>query len=201
MYTNLEMESNLKEVESMVFIREIFIPELRDFFREKSPEKFRMWSENACRQVAMFSKIILDVALPDYTWVVKDQYFIGSTVSNNKYNHAYVIGTNKKTGKHILVDLEREPLSHDIFAFIDDINSPYKGIESYENMRFIEDIDDIDFYKFRKIILQDREFYTGMLTLDIIETVFKRIRVKSGNDKEISKYMRKILNKAKITYK
>ena len=173
LYTNLT-PIDKKEIETMNFLNDHYIPALRGIIKRANPQLFKQWHENCCMQAAVFSKTILDIVLPRYKWQIKYLLFQRKD-TEGLFNHAFVIGQCKKTKRTILVDLERYPENPNVFAVIQDINKPYKNIETYDNQRIVEEISVITNSDYKSMMFKEREFFTGLQGKELVEKILATI--------------------------
>lgn len=102
------MTLNLRETSVKNLMFNLFTPALNFYLQTHNPEEYAIWQGNCCRQTAILGAMVLKVALPEYKWTAWDGDFddvlMGKRVA---YNHAWIFGINKKTGRALLVDLAR----------------------------------------------------------------------------------------------
>lgn len=163
------MGLNEREESVKRFMEELFVPALHQVVEEANPEQYKKWGGNACRQTAFFGRKILADLLPDYTWTVWDGIF--DDIVNDKpvqYNHAWIYGVDKASGKRLLVDLAR--LHHERL-FIEVTGNRYpKDHPSYFHMKEV---------KREKVDLEDwgraPEYYTQLDASSFMDRVLSAL--------------------------
>jgi hypothetical protein len=122
------MEKKIEEIK--IFMETMFVPAMKELFKEHSPEKYEEYQGNCCRQVAVFGCHLLSNLLPDIEWNAwqgeyKDKLF-GKDVT---YVHAWIYG---KGDKRFLIDMAR---SHKENLFIETQGNRYpKDHPDYKDM-------------------------------------------------------------------
>jgi hypothetical protein len=144
------------------YMEEKFLPALHKLVSTANPAMYKKWGGNACRQTALFGKLFLDKLLPQYSWAVWDGIFEEDVKGKLKrYNHAWVYGVDKDSGKRLLVDLARQYKER---LFIEVTANRYpKDHPEYVNMKELsrEKADVADW-------LNSPEFYTSLNCDDFI---------------------------------
>ena len=153
------MTDNIVVTDREILVRNFmvnnFIPALHSILEEANPFQYQKWGGNACRQTAIFGVKFLEKLLPSYKWEAWDGNFDdivhGRAV---KYNHAWIYGEEKSTGKKLLIDLSRN-LHERLFLFVD-VNDYPRDYPTYKHMIEInrEQLDVKD-------CMNDLEYYTN----------------------------------------
>lgn len=185
------------------FVVNKFVPELTKYLEKSNPAKFKQWHSNCCRQVAIFSCVILKEILPDYEWNVFDCE-LKNNVRNSYFNHAFTIGKNKDNDSiSLLVDLERAPIEKNIFFKLEKASLPYPhGVfEEYKSEEFIKQISFINDYIIRDCMMNIKEFYTNKIGNRIIKDVLYNIKINNSRDKQLGTFINEISSKIANKYK
>jgi hypothetical protein len=86
----------------------LFTPVLHNYLEAHNPDEYARWHGNCCRQTAILGAMVLKSALPEYTWSAWDGWFNDLLYGKRvEYNHAWIYGIDKETGRALLVDLAR----------------------------------------------------------------------------------------------
>jgi hypothetical protein len=150
-------------------MEEGFTPALHSILQEANPKEYEKWQGNACRQAAILSIPMLRELLPNYTWAAWDGWFDDIVHGKNvHYNHAWVYGRDKETGRKLLVDLARQ--HHERLFVLVDSNRYPKDHPEYVNMKEVRrerlDIDNN---------LRDIEYYTKLKGYQLLQLVRERM--------------------------
>jgi hypothetical protein len=169
-----------REIATRNFMVNQFIPALHSILEEGNPIEYKKWGGNACRQTAIFGVKFLEKLLPTYNWEAWDGTFddivMGRAV---KYNHAWIYGEEKSTGKKLLVDLSRN-FHERLFLFVD-VNDYPRDNPTYKDM--IE----INRKKLNvKEAMKDLEYYTGLRSPKLLQILQEKTQLENFR-KELKK--------------
>lgn len=180
MNTNLELSS--RELMTKHFMVYEFIPKLHALLEEGNPSEYKKWGGNACRQTAILGVKFLEKLLPTYKWEAWDGNFDdivkGTPV---RYNHAWIFGIEKSTGKKLLVDLSRN--FHERLYNLVEANEYPKDNPSYKDMVEIERTK-LDI----KESMNDLEYYTSLRSTRLLQILKEKTNMESFR-KELKKYV------------
>lgn len=152
---------------SALFVDGVYLDDMREIFKKEAPEKFEEFQGNCCRQSAVFGAYFLNRLLPEYEWTVWDGIFEDDYFSPGimrRYNHAWIFGKHKVTGKRILADfgaVHKEQL----FLAVDHNAYPRDG--EYKNLIEIsrERLD------WEKMIQTEVEWFTQKPSMEVINMI------------------------------
>ncbi|MGL5717017.1 MAG: hypothetical protein ACRCX2_28635 [Paraclostridium sp.] len=169
-YINLSPRDK-KELYVMEFLNDVFVPEIKQIFKDKAPNTFLKGTEGrSSNQVSILCKAILDIALPKYKWEPIEYIMVCDTSSGRLgYNHGVLIGTHKKEDKILLVDMDRmHKNTKNIFAVIQNPNNPYFKIDGYENHKIDKVHNVVSKEEFEHHMTTGEEYYTSMTGYAIV---------------------------------
>lgn len=154
-----------KEFKVKIIMEELFLPALHKLVSEANPKAYKQWGGNACRQSAFFGRKLLSNLLPEYKWTVWDGDF--DDILDGKpihYNHAWIYGVDKESGRRLLVDLARQ---HHERLFIEVSGNRYpKDHPSYQHMKEVRrEKVNLDEWE------QSPEFYTQMMPAEFMASI------------------------------
>jgi hypothetical protein len=161
------MELTIREDIAKDFMFRCFIPALHTLV-SRNVEKYKQWGGNTCRQSAVFGTHYLNMFLVEYEWTVWDGIFDDIIRGKStRYNHAWIMGKDRNTGRRLLVDLSR--VAHERLFIVVLANRYPKDHEDYKNMKEVsrEQLD------WRKMIEEDREYYTALSGEEFIQELNK----------------------------
>lgn len=176
-----EIKVTQREIKTRDFMVNTFIPALHSLLKDGDQVQYLKWGGNACRQTAIFGVKFLEKLLPTYQWEAWDGVFddivMGKPV---KYNHAWIYGEEKSTGKKLLVDLSRN-LHERLYLYVG-LNDYPREHPSYKHM--------IEIHREKldvKSSMKDHEFYTGLKSTRLLQilkekTEFEQFRKELKKD-------------------
>lgn len=127
------MSLTITELSAKNYMEQKFLPALHKLVSEANPSEYKKWGGNACRQTAIFGYLYMQQLLPNYQWSAWDGIFDDVVYDKPvKYNHAWLYGVDKESGRRLLVDMAR--LHHErLFIKVTGNRYP-KDHPSYLNM-------------------------------------------------------------------
>lgn len=173
-----------KKLKNKVPYIERYVDELGKYLYEHGDTaKWAMYSYNYCNHCAIGLAYILGKKLKDYEFRAFESHFKLDNIDNlsneNKqknimatgrpdaYNHAYVIGRNLKTGKLVLIDMQREPIWNNMIVDISNFQ--------YNTGDFIPDNKEIKRNEHNiNEALNEKEFFTNIIGKKLFDDVAKR---------------------------
>lgn len=158
-----------EELKVKDFMVNKFFPTLTSLFQEKNPSEFKKWGGNCCRQTAVFGSYFLNKKLKDYKWEVWEGNFNHKFQDRTaNYEHAWILGIHKKSGKKLFVDLSRLNYSQ-IFNEV--------KVNEYPKTEEFKDIIPTRKYEldWKKMIREEREYYTTLTGEEFIKELDMRI--------------------------
>lgn len=144
-----------------------FIPALHEVLSKADPKKYDQWAGNACKQAAIFGAAILEGILPQYKWTVWEGIF--DDIVNDKpshYNHAWIYGVDRESGRRLLVDMAREYRER-LFIVVTGNRYPK---DHPEYMQMVEKSRSQHDYKTR---VNEIEYYTQRNGVDVLMDVLR----------------------------
>lgn len=162
------MELKDKIDDAKMFFGQIFLPTMKELFKESSPEKYEKWQGNCCRQTAVIGCHILSNILPEFEWNAWEAEFEDMYEGRSiTYVHAWIYA--KSPDMKLLVDMAR---SHKENLFIETLGNRFpKGHPDYKDQKEVRR-SRIDW---RLLLDGDVEYYTLKKTRDVVAIIFKRI--------------------------
>lgn len=160
-----------EEERAKLFMYNSFIGALQEILQEKgNKEKYEKWQGNCCRQTAIYGACILEQLLPQYDWKVWQGEMTDVVYGKEvEYDHAWIFGRNRD--KRLLVDLSRDYRER---VFEEVKTNSYPKTEAWKDMKILkrEQLD------WKKLLKEEREFYTGMTGEEIMKEISKRVGVR-----------------------
>jgi hypothetical protein len=175
-----EINVTEREIKTRNFMVNTFIPTLHSVLKEADSFQYLKWGGNACRQTAIFGVKFLEKLLPTYKWEAWDGTF--DDIVNGKpvkYNHAWIYGEDKSSGKKLLIDLSRN-LHERLYLFVA-VNDYPREHPTYNNM--------IEIHREKldvKSCMKDHEFYTGLKSPRLLQILKDKTNFESFR-KELKK--------------
>lgn len=180
----LQVNVKDKKIKNKVPYIENFVKELGKYIYEFGDRNlWAMYDYNYCNHCAIGLAYILSKKIKDYEFKAYESHFklefninlseenkqknIAATGRPDAYNHAYVIGKNLKTGKLVLIDMQREPIWNNMIIDI----SNYQ----YNNGEFIPGNKEIKRTEHNvNEALNQKEFFTKIEGKKLFDEVAKR---------------------------
>lgn len=163
---------NQKEQEAKDYMFNMFIPTLHEMVKEYAPDKYEFWNGNLCRQTAFAGTVFLREVLPEYDWQAWEGDFEDIVDGKNcRYEHAWIFGKHKETGKRLFLDLSHNYKER---LFIETkVNAYPKDSEEHKDMKCLSrkrlDID---------VMLALEEYNTNLVGAEFMRELMKRLMKK-----------------------
>lgn len=158
------MDQKIEEIK--IFMQTMFVPAMKEIFKEHSPEKYEEFQGNCCRQVAVFGCYILSQLLPEFEWSAWQGEYKDKVYGYDRtYVHAWIYG---KGAIRLFIDLAR---SHKENIFIETQGNRFpKDHPDYKDMieNWREKLD-------WKSMFQETEYLTGLPSSKVIGLIANRV--------------------------
>jgi hypothetical protein len=151
-----------KEQSAKEFLEKLFVPKLHAILKSHSPEKYKRWEGNCCKQTAIFGAFFLSTNMKGYTITTWEGIF--EDIEYNKpvkYNHAWIFAKEEATGRRLFIDMAR---LHRPNIFIEVTKNGYsKDIPGYEHIKEISRTQ----LNWVEQITKEVEYFSGLKGMDL----------------------------------
>lgn len=173
-----------KKIKNKIEYINKFVKGLEDYlYKHADLQMWSIYNYNYCNHCAIGLAYALNKKIKDYEFEAYESHFTTSrfimserarianksiTGREDTYNHAYVIGRNKKTGKYVLIDMQRTPIWDNMIKDI----SAY----AYNKGEFIEGEHEVYRRKYDLVeSLAIKDYLTNTIGKELFDAVMKSI--------------------------